>query len=111
MDRLFFLYYILFSRHTNNINCNYLKGTFLTLNKKVSEYHQNLVDQPGYVNHIPASHSPIYTIAVMTTGGRIEGINARVAVDHIQINLEDRSTHIRISQIIYFEGLLASYRK
>jgi hypothetical protein len=101
------------------------------LNKKTNKYHQHLV------NHMPASHSPIYPItgvsqpnqyvtglnpvfvqhvsrhqgqkiAVMTTGGRIEGINAGVAVDHIQINLE---THIRISQIIYFEGPLASYRK
>jgi hypothetical protein len=110
------------------------------LNKKTNKYHQNLVDQPGYVNHMPASHSPIYPIAgvpqpnqyvtgldpvfvqhrsrhqgqkiaVMTTGGRIEGINAGVAIDHIQINVEDRSTHIRISQIIYFEGPLASYRK
>lgn len=27
----------------------------------------------------------------------------------IQINLEDRSLHIRIAQIVYFEGALASY--
>lgn len=49
-------------------------------------------------------------MALMTTVGRIEGINAGVAVDHFQINLEDRSLHIRISQIVYFEGPLASYR-
>ncbi|WP_263862284.1 YuzF family protein [Bacillus aerolatus] len=49
-------------------------------------------------------------MALMTTAGRIEGINAGVAVDHIQMNLEDRSLHIRISQIVYFEGPLASYR-
>ncbi|MBZ5753213.1 DUF2642 domain-containing protein [Metabacillus rhizolycopersici] len=96
-------------------------------------------DQPGYVNHMPAMHTQICPImgvpqpteyvthldpvfvqhlsrhqgqrmALMTTAGRIEGINAGVAVDHIQINLEDRSLHIRISQIIYFEGPLTSYR-
>lgn len=27
----------------------------------------------------------------------------------IQINLEDRPLHIRIAQIVYFEGALASY--
>jgi hypothetical protein len=100
---------------------------------------QKPIDQPGYVNHMPAMHTQICPImgvpqptqyvthldpvfvqhlsrhqgqkmALMTTAGRIEGINAGVAVDHIQINLEDRSLHIRISQIIYFEGPLTSYR-
>ncbi|WP_242447725.1 hypothetical protein [Priestia endophytica] len=33
------------------------------MNKKTNKYHQNLVDQPGYVNHMPAFHSPIYPIA------------------------------------------------
>ncbi|WP_110926858.1 DUF2642 domain-containing protein [Bacillus massiliglaciei] len=97
------------------------------------------VDQPSYLNQTPVHHTPIYPIegvpqpnqyitqldpvfvqhlsrhqgqkmAVMTTVGRIEGILAGVAVDHIQINLEDRSLHIRIPHIVYFEGPLASYR-
>lgn len=100
---------------------------------------QNPIDQPGYVNQMPATHTLIYPIegvpqssaymtpldpvfvqhisrhqgqrlAVMTTVGRIEGVLAGVAVDHIQINVEDRSLHIRIAQIVYFEGPLASYR-
>jgi hypothetical protein len=83
------------------------------------------IDQPYYVNTMPAGHSPIYPIAgipqpnqyitnldpvfiqhlsrhqgqriaVMTTVGRIEGVIAGVGVDHIQINLEDRSLHIRV---------------
>ncbi|MEK3720656.1 DUF2642 domain-containing protein [Paenibacillus sp. FSL H8-0034] len=37
-------------------------------------------------------------------------LTSRVAVDHIQMDLEDRSLHIRISQIVYFEGPLASCR-
>ncbi|WP_404457136.1 DUF2642 domain-containing protein [Oceanobacillus kapialis] len=85
---------------------------------------QNPIDRPGYVNQMPAAHTKIYPvqavpqptaymtqldpvfvqhlsrhqgqhIALMTTAGRIEGINAGVAVDHIQINVEDRSLHIR----------------
>ncbi|GAB6988567.1 DUF2642 domain-containing protein [Paenibacillus pini] len=100
---------------------------------------QNPIDQPGCINQMPAVHSQIYPIAgipqpteyvthldpvfvqhlsrhqgqrigIMTSVGRVEGINAGVAVDHIQINLEDRSLHIRISEIVYFEGPLASYR-
>lgn len=99
----------------------------------------NPIDQPGYINQIPTTHTPIYPItgvpqpnayvtpldpvfvqhisrhqdqpiSVMTTAGFIKGILAGVAVDHIQINLEDRSVHIRISHIVYFEGPLASYR-
>lgn len=100
---------------------------------------QRPIDQPGYVNQIPTAHTEIYPIkavpqptaymtqldpvfvqhlsrhqgqrmALMTTAGRIEGVNAGVAVDHIQLNVEDRSLHIRLSQIIYFEGPLASYQ-
>ncbi|ANE48827.1 hypothetical protein SY83_09835 [Paenibacillus swuensis] len=100
---------------------------------------QKPIDQPAYVGQMASVHSPIIPIlgvpqpnvyvtdldpvfvqhmsrhqgqpfAVMTTVGRIEGILAGVAVDHIQINLDDRSVHIRIAQIVYFEGPLASYR-
>lgn len=103
-----------------------------------AQNYQNPIVQPGCVDQAKAVHSPIYAIAgipqpseyvthldpvfiqhisrhqgqrlcLMTTVGRIEGILAGVAVDHIQINLEDRSLHIRIAQIVYFEGALASY--
>ncbi|MFD2215770.1 DUF2642 domain-containing protein [Metabacillus endolithicus] len=103
-------------------------------------YIQNPIDQPGYVHHQPAAHSPIYPItgipqptnystnldpvfvqhisrhqgqkiALVTTAGRVEGEVAGVAVDHVQINLDDRALHIRLSQVIWFEGPLASYRE
>lgn len=101
-------------------------------------YIQNPIVQPGYVHNEPATHSHTYPIsgipqptnystsldpvfiqhisrhqgqkiAIVTTAGRVEGEVAGVAVDHVQLNLEDRSLHIRISQIIWFEGPLASY--
>ncbi|AIQ40586.1 hypothetical protein R50912_11550 [Paenibacillus sp. FSL R5-0912] len=63
---------------------------------------------PVFLQHI-SRHVGQQCFAVMTTTGRIEGTLAGVGVDHIQINLEDRSLHIRIAQIVYFEGALASY--
>jgi hypothetical protein len=100
---------------------------------------QNPIDQPACVGHTAAAHTPIVPImgvpqptyyvtqidpvfiqhlsrhqgqqiALVTTAGRLEGELAGVGVDHAQLNLKDRSLHIRISQIIYFEGPLASYR-
>ncbi|WP_019414877.1 DUF2642 domain-containing protein [Paenisporosarcina sp. TG20] len=100
---------------------------------------QKPIVQPGLVNQTPAVHTQLYsiegvpqpteyvthlepvfvqhisrhqgqTIALMTTIGRVEGILAGVGVDHVQINLEDRSLHIRNMQIVYFEGPLMSYK-
>jgi len=102
-------------------------------------HKMNPVDQPACVGYRPAAHSPIVPvmgipqpgsyithlepvfiqhmsrhqgqfIALMTSAGRVEGELAGVGIDHVQLNLKDRSLHIRISQIIYFEGALASYR-
>lgn len=119
-----------------------LRSVFMSVNHSHDKvpYIQNPIDQPGYVHHQPASHSPIYPItgipqptnystnldpvfvqhisrhqgqkvALVTTAGRVEGEVAGVAVDHVQINLDDRSLHIRLSQVIWFEGPLASYRE
>ncbi|WP_281885902.1 DUF2642 domain-containing protein [Paenibacillus sp. YYML68] len=100
---------------------------------------QNAVDQSAYVGRLPAAHSPIVPIpavpqpgiyvtqlepvfvqhisrhqgqrlAVMTTAGRVEGTLAGVGVDHIQMNVGERSLHIRIPHIVYFEGPAESYR-
>jgi hypothetical protein len=63
---------------------------------------------PVFIQHM--SRHQGQEIALMTTDERVEGVLAGVAVDHVQLNLKDRAIHIRISQIIYFEGPLASYR-
>ncbi|MBM7605531.1 hypothetical protein JOC75_003554 [Metabacillus crassostreae] len=109
----------------------------INLPKKVP-YIQNPIVQPGYIHNQPATHSLIYSfagipqptnystnldpvfvqhlsrhqgqlVALVTTAGRVEGEVAGVAVDHVQLNTEDRSLHIRLSQIIWFEGPKASY--
>ncbi|WP_226669595.1 DUF2642 domain-containing protein [Metabacillus litoralis] len=114
------------------------KGVFNINHQKKVPYIQNPVEQPGVVNNQPATHSLIYSfagipqptnystnldpvfvqhlsrhqgqkIALVTTVGRVEGEVAGVAVDHVQLNTEDRSLHIRLSQIIWFEGPKASY--
>ncbi|SDJ82044.1 DUF2642 domain-containing protein [Sediminibacillus albus] len=96
--------------------------------------------QPAYVNHMPSPSTPVYSvpalpqptqytspfepvyvdhlsrhqgkqISVVTTAGTVEGILSGVAVDHIQLNLsETRAVHVRIAQIVYFEGLPITYR-
>ncbi|QJC51276.1 DUF2642 domain-containing protein [Paenibacillus albicereus] len=71
-----------------------------------NEYVTSL--DPVFVQHI--SRHQGQPIAVETTCGRIEGLLAGVAVDHIQINRDDRSMHIRIAHIVYFEGPAVSYR-
>lgn len=98
------------------------------------------VVQPQYVNQMPALHTPIFpipdvpqpnhyttpldpvfvdhsgkhhghSIAVMTTAGKVEGNLTGVAVDHIQLETSDgKALHIRIAQIVYFDGLPISYR-
>lgn len=96
--------------------------------------------QPAYVNQGPVASTPIYSavavpqtneyvtpfdpvfidhlsrhqgqhLVVVTTVGQIEGVLTGVAVDHIQLNVsEDRALHIRVAQIVYFEGLPIHYR-
>ncbi|MFD2680333.1 DUF2642 domain-containing protein [Bacillus seohaeanensis] len=100
----------------------------------------NPVVQPAYVNQLPAPATPISPVpsipqptqyvtpldsvyvdhlsrhqgqhmVVMTTAGKVEGVLTGVAVDHIQLNVsEEKAVHIRISQIVYFEGFPISYR-
>jgi hypothetical protein len=100
----------------------------------------NPIVQPAYVNQMPASCTPIYSvpavpqptqyvtpldpvyvdhlsrhkgqhIVVMTTAGKVEGVLAGVAVDHIQINIsKEKAIHIRIAQMVFFEGFPISYR-
>jgi hypothetical protein len=66
------------------------------------------VVEPAFLQHL--SRHQGQRIAIMTSAGRIQGELAGVGADHVQINVEDRSLHIRIPHIIYFEGPLASYR-
>lgn len=116
--------------HPNNMP-NILKGAPALLNPIV---------QPAYVSQMPAPCTPIYPvpavpqptqyvtpldpvyvdhlsrhenqhIVVMTTAGKVEGVLTGVAVDHIQLNIsEEKAVHIRISEIVFFEGFPISYR-
>lgn len=100
----------------------------------------NPIVQPIYANQMPVSYSPIYPvqsvpqptqyvtplepvyidhlsrhesqhIVVITTAGKFEGVLTGVAVDHIQLNItEEKAVHIRIAQIVSFEGFPISYR-
>jgi hypothetical protein len=99
----------------------------------------NPIVQPTYVNQMPVSHTPIYPvpavpqstayvsqldpvyvdhlsrhkgqhIVVMTTAGEVEGILSGIAVDHVQLSLGEKAFHVRIDQIVYFEGFPISYR-
>jgi len=100
----------------------------------------NPIVQPAYVNQMPVSYTPILPVAavpqsaeyvsslepvyidhlsrhkgqhlvVMTTAGKVEGTLTGVAVDHIQLDVEEgKALHIRIAQIVFFEGMPVSYR-
>jgi hypothetical protein len=100
----------------------------------------NPIVQPAYINQMPAPCTPIYSvpavpqpthyatpldpvyvdhlsrhkgkhIVVMTTAGKVEGVLTGVAVDHIQLNIaEEKAIHVRIAQIVFFEGFPISYR-
>jgi len=63
---------------------------------------------PVFVDHI-GRHKGL-AISVMTTAGPLSGILSGIAVDHIQLTLENnRALHIRIAQIVYFEGHPITY--
>ncbi|WP_223292236.1 DUF2642 domain-containing protein [Salipaludibacillus neizhouensis] len=64
---------------------------------------------PVFVDHLSRHENE--QIIVTTTAGKIEGVLTGVAVDHIQLNLsDDKAVHIRVSQIVSFEGFPISYR-
>jgi hypothetical protein len=100
----------------------------------------NPIVQPTYVNQMPVTYSPVYPIpvvpqpsqyvtpldpvyidhlsrhkgqkiTVMTTAGKLEGVLTGIAVDHIQVSIsEERALHIRIAEIVFFEGFPVSYK-
>lgn len=93
------------------------------------------IAQPDYVNQSPASYTtirpvkkipqpnryvtnvnPVFLdhlsrhqgldITVQTTANEVKGKLKDVAIDHIELKLsENRALHIRLDQIVYFEGL------
>ncbi len=45
-------------------------------------------------------------ITVVTTAGKVEGILSGVTADHIQLTVGDnKALHIRLAQVVYFEGV------
>ncbi|KAB8134697.1 DUF2642 domain-containing protein [Gracilibacillus oryzae] len=100
----------------------------------------NPIVQPGYINQVSPQAAEIYPIplvpqpnqyvtfidpvfvdhlsrhknqpiTVTTIMDKVEGILTGIAVDHIQINIsEDRAVHIRIAQIVSFEGKPITYK-
>lgn len=106
--------------------------------QKVCSFIKPIV-QPAYINQMAAPYSPIYPvpsvpqptqyitlldpvfvdhlsrhegqrIVVVTTAGKLEGVLTGVAVDHIQLSIDEKALHIRIAQIVHFEGLPISYQ-
>lgn len=93
------------------------------------------IAQPNYVNQSPAAYTDIHPvkkipqsnryvtnvnpvfldhlsrhqgldITVQTSAKEVKGKLAGVAIDHIQLNIgKDRALHIRLDEIVYFEGL------
>lgn len=42
----------------------------------------------------------------MTTAGKVEGILSGVVADHVQLTIGDnKALHIRLAQVVYFEGV------
>ncbi|PZD94450.1 hypothetical protein DNH61_18845 [Paenibacillus sambharensis] len=70
-------------------------------------HHYGLSYEPVFVDHL--SRHTGQQIGVVTTAGRVEGILSGVAVDHIQLNAGGKALHMRIAQIVYFEGLPITY--
>ncbi|MDY0405028.1 DUF2642 domain-containing protein [Virgibacillus sp. 179-BFC.A HS] len=63
---------------------------------------------PVYIDHL--SRHVGHDIVVGTSAGEFSGKLSGVAVDHIQLNIENgKALHIRIAEIIYFEGYPLSY--
>ncbi|WP_184403477.1 DUF2642 domain-containing protein [Geomicrobium halophilum] len=114
---------------------NYTKQEYERSMKYQPSMKVHPVDQPAFVNQNQVLYSPIFPvpavpqptfyvtsldpvfvdhlsrhtdmeIMVETTSGKVvEGLLTAVAVDHIQINInEDRAIHLRISEIVFFEG-------
>jgi hypothetical protein len=101
---------------------------------------QNPIVQPAYINQKAPAYAPMHEVpvvpqptqyitpldpvfvdhlgrhqgqhlVVMTTAGKVEGVLKGVAVDHIQLNISEvKAVHIRIAQIVFFEGYPISYR-
>ncbi len=64
---------------------------------------------PIYVDHL-SRHKGEHII-VTTTAGKVEGKLTGIATDHIQLTVaEKRALHIRIEQIVFFEGFPISYK-
>ncbi|MFF2886582.1 DUF2642 domain-containing protein [Paenibacillus sp. NPDC057967] len=63
---------------------------------------------PVYVDHL-GRHKGL-AVSIMTTAGLLSGVLSGIAVDHIQLTLDNnRAVHIRIAQIVYFEGHPITY--
>ncbi|RJE87807.1 DUF2642 domain-containing protein [Paenibacillus sp. 1011MAR3C5] len=63
---------------------------------------------PVFVDHIGRHKGQ--AVSIMTTAGLLSGELSGIAVDHIQLTLEsNRAVHIRMAQIVYFEGHPIAY--
>lgn len=124
-------------RPTDNIDQLAMSYPAAPMGRVVS--HLAPIVQPAYVGGMPAPGTPIHPIAsipqsmqymtsldpvfvdhigrhkglsvsIMTTAGLLSGVLSGIAVDHIQLTLEgNRVVHIRIAQIVYFEGHPITY--
>ncbi|MCT2536882.1 YuzF family protein [Aquibacillus koreensis] len=93
--------------HVNNLPTPYTHIYPTPLVPQPTRYVTHL--DPVFVDHL--SRHQNLNITVTTTNGKVEGKLAGVAVDHIQINLsKEKAIHIRISEIVSFEGLPISYK-
>ncbi|CAM4463491.1 DUF2642 domain-containing protein [Paenibacillus tarimensis] len=70
-------------------------------------HHYGLSYEPVFVDHL--SRHTGQRIGVVTIAGRVEGILSGVAVDHIQLDVGGKALHMRIAQLVYFEGLPITY--
>ncbi|WP_052807255.1 DUF2642 domain-containing protein [Risungbinella massiliensis] len=72
-----------------------------------NQYITNI--EPVFVDHLSRHRGQ--RIIVTTTIGEIEGVLTGVAVDHIQLDVSEKALHIRIAQIVSFEGFPISYEE
>lgn len=68
--------------------------------------HVNYVTfvEPTFMEHLLKHKGTKMT--VVTTAGKVEGILSGIAADHIQLTVGDnKALHIRLAQVVYFEGV------
>ncbi|MGG6310341.1 DUF2642 domain-containing protein [Paenibacillus macerans] len=101
----------LFKFTNSTLGCNSFASPFSTIFPvpmvpQPNQYVTRL--DPVFVDHL--SRHKGRPISLMTTAGKLEGILSGIAIDHVQLSMDHKAIHVRIAQIVYFEGLPVSYR-